>query len=65
MTKLIHNAPSGGGKFYEKNLHKMLGFPGKNTAVGCHFFHQGIFSTQRSNSGLPAFQVDSLLNHQD
>ena len=23
MTKLIHNAPSGGGKFYEKNLHKM------------------------------------------
>ena len=23
-------------------------FPGKNTGVGCHFFHQGIFLTQAS-----------------
>ena len=26
--------------------------PGKNTGVGCHFLHQGIFSTQGSNSCL-------------
>ena len=26
--------------------------PGKNTAVGCHSFLQGIFSTQGSNTGL-------------
>ena len=28
-------------------------FPGKNTGVGCHFLLQGIFSTQRSDLGLP------------
>ena len=27
-------------------------FPGKNTGVGCHFFLQGIFPTQRSNPHL-------------
>ena len=27
-------------------------FPGKNTAVGCHFLFQGIFPTQESNRGL-------------
>ena len=27
-------------------------FPGKNTGVGCHFFLQGIFSTQGSNPSL-------------
>ena len=27
--------------------------PGKNTGVGCHFLHQGIFPTQGSNLGLP------------
>ena len=26
--------------------------PGKNTAVGCHFFHQGIFLAQGSNTCL-------------
>ena len=26
-----------------------MGFPGKNTGVGCHFFLQGIFLTQRLN----------------
>ena len=26
-----------------------LGFPGKNTAVGCHFLPQGIFPTQGLN----------------
>ena len=26
---------------------------GKNTGVSCHALHQGIFPTQRSNSGLP------------
>ena len=35
-------------------------FPGKNTGVGCHFFLQGIFPTQGSNLGSPAFQADSL-----
>ena len=27
-------------------------FPGKNTGVGCHFLLQGIFPSQRSNTGL-------------
>ena len=27
--------------------------PDKNTAVGCHALHQGIFPTQGSNPGLP------------
>ena len=36
------------------------GFPGKNTAVGCHFLLQGIFLTQGSNSSLLHWQVDSL-----
>ena len=27
-------------------------FPGKNTGVGCHFLHQGIFRTQGSNQHL-------------
>ena len=37
--------------------------PGKNTGVGCHFLHQGIFPTQRSNlhlSHLLCWQVYSL-----
>ena len=29
-----------------------LGFPGKNTGVGCHFLFQGIFLTQGLNLGL-------------
>ena len=29
-----------------------MGFPGKNTGVGCHFLLQGIFPTQESNSHL-------------
>ena len=29
-----------------------MGFPGKNTGVGCHFLLQGIFRTQGSNPGL-------------
>ena len=29
-----------------------MGFPGKDTRVGCHFLLQGIFPTQGSNSGL-------------
>ena len=33
-------------------------FPGKNTAVGCHFLLQGIFLTQRLNLVSPA--LDSL-----
>ena len=41
-------------------------FPGKNIGVGCHFFLQGIFSTQGSYPCLPHCQVDSLpLNHQE
>ena len=30
--------------------------PGWNTGVGCHSLLQGIFSIQRSNSGLPLFR---------
>ena len=29
-----------------------MGFPGKNTGVGCHFLLQGIFPTQGSNPGV-------------
>ena len=36
-------------------------FLGKNTAVGCHFLHQGIFLTQGSNLHLLLWQADSLL----
>ena len=39
-------------------------FPGKSTGVSCHFFHQGIFSTQGLNPHLLHWQVDSLpLSH--
>ena len=43
-----------------------MGFPGKNTGVGCHFLLQGVFLTQFLNLGLlyrrsPALQVDFLL----
>ena len=34
-------------------------FPGQNTAVGCHFLLQGIFSTQGWNPGLLHWQADS------
>ena len=33
----------------------------ENTGVDCHFFLKGIFPTQRSNSRLLLWQVDSLL----
>ena len=39
------------------------GLSGKNTGVGCHFLHQGIFLTQGSNPHLLQllhYQVDSL-----
>ena len=40
-------------------------FPCKNTGVGCHSLLQGIFPTQRWNSSLLCWQVDSLpLSHQ-
>ena len=40
-------------------------FPSNNTGVGCHFFLQGIFWTQRSNLCLLNWQEDSLrLSHQ-
>ena len=38
-------------------------FPGKNTAMGCHFLPQGIFPSQESKFYLPCllhWQVDSL-----
>ena len=40
-----------------------MGFPGKNTGVGCHVLLQGIFLTQGSNLhllDLRHWQVDSL-----
>ena len=43
-----------------------MGFPGKNTGVGCHFLLQGIFLTQGSNPHLLHCQVDSFsLSHQE
>ena len=40
--------------------------PGKNTGVGCHVLLQGIFPTQRSNSGLPhCKQILYHLSHQE
>ena len=40
-------------------------FPGKNIGLGCYFFIQGIFPTQRSNPRLLHWQADSLpLSHQ-
>ena len=42
-----------------------MGFPGKNTGVGCHFLFQGVFPTQGSNLCLLRWQTDSLsLSHQ-
>ena len=39
-------------------------FPGKSTAVGCHFLLQGIFLTQQSNAGLlPCRQMLFHLSH--
>ena len=39
-------------------------FPGKSTAVGCHFLLQGIFLTQQSNPGLlPCRQMLFHLSH--
>ena len=35
-------------------------FPRKNTGVGCHFFLQGIFLTQASDSNLLHWQAGSL-----
>ena len=41
------------------------GSPGKNTGVGCHFLHQGIFPTQELNPGLlHCMQSLSCLSHQ-
>ena len=37
-----------------------MGFPGKNTGVGCHFLLQGLFPTQGLNPGLLHWQADSL-----
>ena len=35
-------------------------FPGKNTGVGSHSFHQGTSPTQGSNPELPALQAESI-----
>ena len=41
-----------------------MGFPGKNTGVGCHFLQQGVFPTQGSYPCLLYWQEDSLpLSH--
>ena len=42
-----------------------MGFPGKNTGLGCHFLQQGIFLIQGLNLHLLLWQADSLpLSHQ-
>ena len=35
-------------------------FPGKNTAVGCHFLLQGTFLSEELNPHLLVWQADSL-----
>ena len=43
-----------------------VGFPSKNTGVGCHFLLQEIFPTQGSNSGLShCRQMLYCLSHQE
>ena len=37
-----------------------VGFPGKNTGVGCRFLLQGVSPTQGLNLTLPHWQVASL-----
>ena len=37
-----------------------IGFPGKNTGVGCHALFQGIFPTHESNWCLLHWQESSL-----
>ena len=39
-----------------------MGFPGKNTGVGCHFLLQEIFLIQGSNPGLLHYRLDFLLS---
>ena len=39
------------------DLQAPLGFPGKNTAVGCHFLLQGVFPTQGLSVCLLRWQV--------
>ena len=52
-------------ELYPTRLFHPWYFPGKITGVGCHFFFQGIFSTQGSNLGLPHFrQTLYCLSHQ-
>ena len=42
-----------------------MGFPGKNTQMGCHSLFQGIFLTQGLNTGLLHWrQIIYHLNHQ-
>ena len=42
-----------------------MDFPGNSTGVDCHFFLQGIFQTQGSNTGFPhCRQMLYRLNHQ-
>ena len=46
-------------------LYSQWNSPGQNTGVGSHSLVQGIFSTQRSNPGLPHFrQIVYKLSHQ-
>ena len=37
-----------------------MGFPGKNTGVGCHFLFRGVFPCQGSNLHLLHWQASSL-----
>ena len=40
-----------------------VGFPSKNTGVGCRFLLRGTFPTQGVNPHLPSWQADSLPRH--
>ena len=66
IRKIIHPNPI--RKYKGKNSFALItgcpwDFPGKNTGVGCHFLHQGIFPTLRIEADSPvspALQADSL-----
>ena len=42
-----------------------MGFPGKNTGMGCHTFHQEIFLNQGSNPCLLNYMILYHLSHQE
>ena len=55
LHRLVVSNYSRPHRLYPTRLLSPWSFPGKNTGVGCHAFHQGNFSTKRSNPCLLYF----------